>query len=177
MVFSTSKFSRKLKSKGHRNFLVSFFQKHSTDKAKTDSQNRWWQEWRELNWLPDNSCYNCNSRVLFAPKNKPYLKQFEKFSEEIDTTFLVTYLLGPLSFKPKDHSTLENSIIDETTWIKLNEVCEDRSILPPTIGPDFTRTAANVLQLHQRLGNNTAVDNTDLFSSIVLMRKVLIMLT
>ena len=106
----------------------------------------------------------------------PNLKQFGKFSKKIDLTCPVTYLLGPLSFKPKDHSTPANLILDKSTWIKLSEVCETRSILPPTIGPDSTRTAANVLQLRQRLGNNIAIDNADLFSSIVFMRKLLIML-
>ena len=164
------------KGKDTGTYFCSFFQKHPSDKAKTDSRNRWWPEWRGLNWLPDNSCYDYGSRVLFGPRNKPNLKQFGKFSEEIDLTCHVTYLLGPLSFKHKDHSTSANSILDETTWITLSEVCEARSISPPTIGPDSTRIAANVLQLRQRLGNSILTDNAALFSSIVLMRKLLIML-
>ena len=105
--------------------------------------------------MPDNSCYDYGSRVLFAPRNMPNVKQFGKFSKKIDLTCPVTYLLGPLSFKPKDHSTPANSIIDETTWIKLSEVCESMSILPPTIGPDSTRTAVKIMSLPNPLGKHT----------------------
>ena len=164
------------KGKDTETYFCSLFQKHPTYKAKTDSRNRWWPEWHELNWFPNSRCYDYGSRILFVSRNKPDLKKFGSFNEEIDLTWPNTYLLSLLSFKPEDHSTLAHSFIDDTTWVKLNEVFEARSVLPPNIGPDSTRIAANVLQLRQRLGNSVAMDNADLFSSIVFMRNLLMML-
>ena len=148
-------------------YLCSFFQRHTSDHNKSDSRSRWWPEWRELHWLPDNSCYDYGARVLFSPRNKPdlqtgsnKLQKYGKFSEELNLCDGPTYLMGPFNFSPKDHSTPANSIITEDTWIKLSEICQAYSILSPSIGPPSADKVANVVQLREQLKNcMTTVQN------------------
>ena len=73
-------------------------------------------------------------------------------------------------FVPKDSSIPAHAIISAPTWIQLNEICEARSILPPTIGQDIGKTAANViLLLRQRLGSSDFPSTED-FSSLNFVR-------
>ena len=82
------------------------------------------------------------------------MKNYGKFSEEVDLSCDQTYLLGPFNCMPKDSSTPAHALIDVPTWIQLNEICEARSILPPTIGQNSGKTAANVVLLRQKLGGS-----------------------
>ena len=128
-------------------YFCSFFQCHPSDLGKSDSSSRWWPKWRELNWLPDGSFYDYGSRVLYLPRNKPDLKKYGKFGEDLDLSCERTFLFGPFDFVPKDSSTPTQAIIHDSTWLHLNEICEARSILPPTVGKDSVKTAANVVLL------------------------------
>ena len=108
--------------------FCSLYQSHPKDRSKSNSRQRWWPEWRELSWLPDNSCYDYGARVLFGPRNKPCLKIYGKFSDNISLCCSNTYLLVPFNFLSKDSSTPTQSIICENIWIQLNGTCEARSI-------------------------------------------------
>ena len=119
----------------------------------------------------DGSYYDYGSRVLFLPRNKPNLKKYGKFSEEVDISSDQTYLLGPFNFMPKDSSTPAHALINAPTWIQLNEICEARSILPPTVGKDSRKTAANVVLLRQKLGGNDFVP-MEVLSSMKLVQWV-----
>ena len=72
---------------------------------------------------------------------------------------------------PKDSSTPAHALIKVPTWIQLCEICEARSILPPTVGQDSGKTAANVVLLRQELGGNDFV-SMDILSSLKLVQWV-----
>ena len=86
-------------------------------------------------------------RVLYAPRNKSDLKTFGKFSEDIQLTCPEIYLLGLFNFLLKYSSTPTQFIISESQWIRLNEICEARSILPPIIEPRQSKSTAHVAHL------------------------------
>ena len=73
---------------------------------------------------------------------------------------------------PKDSSTPAQAIIDVATWLRLNEICEARSILPPTVGQDSEKNAANVLVLRQKLGG-TEFHSSGEVSSLNFVRQIL----
>ena len=97
------------------------------------------------------------------------MKNYGKLSEEIDLSCVQTYLLGLFNFLPKDSSTPAHALLNVTTWIQLNEICEARLILPPTIGQDSGKTAANVVLLRQKLGGS-AFGSMESLSSLALVR-------
>ena len=80
-----------------------------------------------------------------------------------------TYLLGPFNLMTRDSSIPTQALISTPTWIQLNEICEARSILPPTVGQDSGKTEANVVFLCHKLGGNDFV-SVDSFSSFNLIQ-------
>ena len=72
---------------------------------------------------------------------------------------------------PKDSSTPAHALIDVPTWIQLNEICEARSILPPTVRQDSGKTAANVILLRQKLGGSD-FGSGEALSSLTLVRYI-----
>ena len=153
-------------------YFCSFLQCHPSDTGKSNSSSRWWPEWRELDWLQDGSCYEYGHRILFSPRNKPDLKKYGKFSEDLNLSCEQTYLLGPFDFMAKDSSTPAHSIIQDSIWLRLNEICEARSILPPTVGHDSNKTAANIVLLRRQLGGSS-FSATEAFSSLNFVRRIL----
>ena len=119
---------------------------------------------RMAHWLSDGSCYDYGSRVFFSPRNKPNLKKYGKFSEEIDLCCDPIYLFGSFDFMPKDTRAPARLIIDAPTWMQLRDICQARSILPPADGQDSEKNAANVLMLRQKLGGNGSVSAEDISS-------------
>ena len=83
------------------------------------------------------------------------------------------YLLGPFSFVEKDISTPDNSIIAGKTWIRLSDIYEARSIVPPTIGPDLEETVANNYSIQRQLQSATGIDTNPCISSLNFMKCVL----
>ena len=122
--------------------------------------------------VPDGSCYDYGSRVLYSPRNKSDLKKYGKFSEELALSCEQTFLFGPFDFMPKDSSTPAQAIIHDSTWLRLNEICEARSILPPTVGQDSDKTAANVVLLRSKLGDSN-FPSSGAFSSLTFVRRIL----
>ena len=115
-------------------YLCEFLQKHTSDDLKSDSRSRWWPEWRELSWNKDKTEFDYGRRVLLSPRTKPSLQEYGKFSDDICLLDEDIYLAGPFDFKKKDSSTPGQSIIPEERWKELNRICEDRSLMPPSIG-------------------------------------------
>ena len=115
-------------------FFSEFLQRHPSDDTKTDSCSRWWPEWREPSW--DDSCthFDYGRRILLSPRAKPDLSKYGKFRDKINLLDPNVYLWGPFDFKAKDSSTPAKSIIPEKEWTALEEVCEWKCLLPPTIG-------------------------------------------
>ena len=74
---------------------------------------------------------------------------------------------------PKDSSTPGKSIIDEKIWIQLSEICQARSIFPPSIGPESDRTAAHIQMLRRQSNTNDDMCATALNSSLLFMGSVL----
>ena len=115
-------------------YFCEFLQRHPSDDHKTDSRSRWWPEWRELQWDNSGTQFEYGRRVLLSPRSKPNLKKYGKFSDNINLTRPNTFLLGPFDFNKKDTSTPANSIVSDSKWAELAEICEMKSLLPPSIG-------------------------------------------
>ena len=100
------------------------------------------------------------------------MKKYRKFSEEINLLCDKTFLLGPFNFMPKDSSTPAQSVVHVDTWIHLNEIYEAWSILPPTIGKESEKTAANIGVLSRKLGGSNFL-SVKACTSLDLVRTVL----
>ena len=77
-------------------------------------------------------------------KTKSDLRQTNKFSEEIKLTCSDTYLLDLVDFLLKDSSTPVQCLISDSYWIRLNEMCEARSTLQPTIGSSPSKSTSHL---------------------------------
>ena len=133
-------------------YLCEFLQRHTSDEHKSDSRCRWWPEWRELLWSKDGSEYEYGRRVLLSPRSKPDLQKYGKFSDNICLLDEEVYLAGPFDFAKKDASTPAKSVIPEERWKELQEICESRSIIPPSIGGRSSRRGqADTKKLRENL--------------------------
>ena len=62
------------------------------------------------------------------------------------------YLAGPFDFAKKDTSTPAKSVIPQERWKELQEICESRSIIPPSIGGrNSKRGQADIKKLRENL--------------------------
>ena len=153
-------------------YLCEFLQRHTSVDLKSDSRSRWWPEWRELSWSKDGKEFEYGRRVLLSPRSKPNLQKYGKFLDNICLLDDDVYLVGPFDFAGKDNSTPGTSIIPETKWKELNLICDNRSIIPPSIGERRSkRGQANVSTLRLTLPSMPKDESG--VSSMMLLEKLL----
>ena len=72
-------------------------------------------------------------------------------------------MLGLFDFKTDDCSTPAPAILHDSTWLRLNEICEARSILPTTVELIFEPVADPDIEMTNP--EDGAPPNTPLLSS------------
>ena len=105
-----------------------------------------------MSWSRDKTEFDYGRHVLLSPRTESNLQQYGKFSDNICLLDENVYLVGPFDFVKKDSSTPGHSIFPEERWKELCKICEDRSLMPPSIGGRQDRRGqANVTMLREVL--------------------------
>ena len=131
-------------------YLCEFLQRHPRDDGNADNDARWWPEWRKLSWNADGT-FEYGERILYSPRAKPNLKNFSKFSVELDLTDDNVSLVGPFDFAPPAGAAKSSAIIPHDVWNQLLIKCEELSIVPPVLSASRVMTYATASTMRSKL--------------------------
>jgi hypothetical protein len=110
-----------------------FLMKHPQDANKSDEYARWWPDWYRYTTDKATGQIIYGQRVLIRPNVTPSKRTHVQWAELVDLSDSTnTILVEPFDFNSTETST--RNTIAESKWKQLKKLCEEHSLIPPTLG-------------------------------------------
>ena len=132
-------------------YYANFLAKHPGDANFSDEESRWWPDWYRYS-RDSSGDIVFGDRILFRPGIFPNSSKYIQWADTVDLSDPAVLLSGPFDFEPITSSNRTRSKVALTQWRILHDICNSRSILPPTLGEPlrFTREPSLVIRKNRK---------------------------